>query len=136
MENEIINNNIMRTLDYETRNLQNIYKKTDSLTKFRNRIICGDILDIIKTIPDNSVDLIVTSPPYNLKNSTGNGMKDGRGGKWKNAELVNGYADYNDNMPHEQYVEWQRKCLVEMMRVIPDDGAIFYNHKWRVQNGI
>lgn len=90
----------------------------------------------MKKIPDGSVDLVVTSPPYSLKNSTGNGMKDGRGGKWKNAELVNGYADYDDNMPHELYVNWQRQCLAEMFRVIPDDGAIFYNHKWRVQNGL
>ena len=101
-----------------------------------NKIICGDILSIIKTIPANAVDLIVTSPPYNLKNSTGNGMKDGRGGKWKNAELVNGYADYNDNMPHDLYVKWQRECLTEMWRVLSDTGAIFYNHKWRVQNGL
>ncbi|GHU65068.1 methyltransferase [Clostridia bacterium] len=108
----------------------------DPLSGIRNRIVCGDILSVMQTIPDNSVDLVVTSPPYNLKNSTGNGMKDGRGGKWKNAELVKGYADYDDNIPHGEYVAWQRKCLEQMMRVIPEDGAIFYNHKWRVQNGL
>ena len=37
-------------------------------------------------------------------------------------------------MPHEEYVQWQRACLTEMMRLIPDTGAIFYNHKWRTQN--
>jgi len=111
-------------------------RNIEELTIFRNRIICGDIIDILKTIPDGSVDLVITSPPYNLKNSSGNGMKDGRGGKWKNAELIKGYSDYDDNMPHDQYVKWQRECLFEMLRVIPDDGAIFYNHKWRVQNGI
>jgi modification methylase len=90
----------------------------------------------MKDIPSDSVDLIVTSPPYNLKNSTGNGMKDGRGGKWKNASLVNGYSHHDDNMPHDEYVLWQRECLKEMLRIIPDDGAIFYNHKWRVQGGL
>ena len=109
---------------------------SDPLSHVRNRIICGDILDTMQTIPDASVDLVVTSPPYNLRNSSGNGMKDGRGGKWSGAELINGYAGYNDNMPHEQYVQWQRQCLAEMVRVIPDDGAIFYNHKWRVQRGL
>jgi modification methylase len=63
-------------------------------------------------------------------------MKDGRGGKWKNAELINGYKGHDDNMPHGKYVSWQRKCLSEMFRIIPDNGAIFYNHKWRVQNGL
>jgi len=108
----------------------------DILKAFRNKILCGDVLSHIRDIPDNSIDLVVTSPPYNLKNSTGNGMQDGRGGKWKNAELVNGYAEHDDNMPHEAYVKWQRECLGEMLRVLTDEGAIFYNHKWRVQNGL
>ena len=101
-----------------------------------NKIILGDCLEVMRGLPSESIDLIVTSPPYNLKNSTGNGMKDSRGGKWKNAELVNGYTHHNDCMPHEEYVKWQRECLKEMFRLIPDDGAIFYNHKWRVQDGL
>ncbi|MCX6153054.1 MAG: site-specific DNA-methyltransferase [Candidatus Kapabacteria bacterium] len=101
-----------------------------------DQIICGDCLEIMQKMPDNSIDLVVTSPPYNLKNSTGNGMKDGRGGKWAGAALVNGYSHHNDNMPHEEYVIWQRNCLKEMYRLIKEDGAIFYNHKWRVQDGL
>lgn len=101
-----------------------------------NRIILGDCLDVMKQIPDGSIDLVITSPPYNLKNSTGNGMKDGRGGKWSNAALINGYDNYDDNMPYDEYVVWQRNCLAEMLRIIPDHGAIFYNHKWRVQAGL
>ncbi len=103
---------------------------------FIGKFICGNSIEIMKQIPDESVDLVVTSPPYNLKNSTGNGMKDGRGGKWSNAALINGYSHYNDNMPHEEYTKWQRECLVEMFRIIPENGAIFYNHKWRVQAGL
>jgi site-specific DNA-methyltransferase (adenine-specific) len=103
---------------------------------FINQFICGDCISVMKQMPDNCIDLIVTSPPYNLKNSTGNGMKDGRGGKWENAALVQGYSHHDDNMPHEEYVAWQRNCLTEMMRLLRDDGAIFYNHKWRVQDGL
>jgi modification methylase len=62
-------------------------------------------------------------------------MKDGRGGKWANAALQKGYSHHDDCMPHEEYVKWQRVCLSEMMRVLSDTGAIFYNHKWRVQGG-
>lgn len=101
-----------------------------------NQLLCGDAVETMKTLPDNSIDLIVTSPPYNLKNSTGNGMKDGRGGKWANASLQNGYSHHNDAMPHDQYVEWQREALSEMYRLLSEDGAIFYNHKWRVQAGL
>ncbi|MEI8230475.1 MAG: site-specific DNA-methyltransferase [Candidatus Peregrinibacteria bacterium] len=101
-----------------------------------NKIICGDCLDVMRTMPDACVDLAVTSPPYNLKNSTGNGMKDGRGGKWAGAALMNGYSHHDDCMPHDKYVTWQRDCLTEMMRLLKEDGAIFYNHKWRVQGGL
>lgn len=103
---------------------------------FPNKIFCGDSLQIMRFLPSGCVDLVVTSPPYNLKNSTGNGMKDGRGGKWANAALQRGYSHHHDCMPHEEYVCWQRNCLAEMMRLIPEHGAIFYNHKWRVQGGI
>jgi len=106
------------------------------MKEFKNKIICGDCLEVMKSMPSESIDIVVTSPPYNLKNSTGNGMKDGRGGKWANASLINGYSNYNDNMPHDKYSKWQRDCLTEMLRLIKDDGAIFYNHKWRVQAGL
>ena len=100
-------------------------------------ITCGDCLREMRDIVDGSVGLIVTSPPYNLRNSTGNGMKGSDpGGLWKKPKLAQGYSDTEDNMPHDEYVAWQRECLTEMLRLIPETGAIFYNHKWRVQGGI
>jgi len=102
-----------------------------------NRLIYrGDCLEIMADIPDESVRAVVTSPPYNLKNSTGNGLKNGSGGKWPSAALIDGYDGHDDCMPHDDYVAWQRDCLAEMMRLLRPDGAIFYNHKWRVQNGL
>jgi modification methylase len=58
------------------------------------------------------------------------------GGKWPHALIFNGYESSDDAMPHDEYVKWQRECLTSMMRVLRNDGAIFYNHKWRVQNGL
>ena len=51
------------------------------MDNLKNKLIVGDALTLMRQMPDQSIDLVVTSPPYNLKNSTGNGMKDGRGGK-------------------------------------------------------
>ena len=31
---------------------------------FINKIICGDCVEVMKCIPDNEIDLVVTSPPY------------------------------------------------------------------------
>ena len=105
------------------------------LPNWLNRIHHGDCLDLLARMPAASADLIVTSPPYNLLNSSGNGMKNGNGGKWSRAALMRGYAAHSDAMPHDDYVEWQRACLSAMLRALTPDGAIFYNHKWRVQQG-
>ena len=107
-----------------------------SLADWLCKVHQGDCICLMDQMPEESVDLIVTSPPYNIKNSTGNGLKNGSGGKWPQAELIKGYASHDDAMPHEEYVTWQRDCLHAMMRVLREDGAIFYNHKWRVQRGL
>jgi site-specific DNA-methyltransferase (adenine-specific) len=109
-----------------------------ALKKLLNKIHHADCHDfMLNSLPDKCVDLVITSPPYNLKNSTGNGMSHNtKTGKWAGAALKFGYSDHNDCMPHEEYVAWQRDCLTQMMRVLKDDGAIFYNHKWRVQGGL
>jgi len=99
-------------------------------------LLQGDCLEVMKRLPSASIKAVVTSPPYNLRNSSGNGMRDGRGGKWEQAALLRGYATHLDAMPHAAYVGWQRRCLAEMMRLLRPDGAIFYNHKWRVQKGL
>ncbi|MBR2178871.1 MAG: site-specific DNA-methyltransferase [Selenomonadaceae bacterium] len=108
-----------------------------SLEQSVNNIIHGDCLQVMRTMPNQCVDIVITSPPYNLLNSTGNGLsKNTKVGKWKNAAIKNGYVDYEDNMPYDEYVEWQRECVSEMCRIIKDDGAIFYNNKNRVQAGL
>lgn len=106
------------------------------IEEYLNKIINADCMEVLKKLPDSSIDVVVTSPPYNLKNSTGNGMKDGRGGKWANAALIEGYENYDDCMPNDEYAKWQHEVLLELVRIIKDDGAIFYNHKWRVQAGL
>ena len=101
-----------------------------------NRIVQGDCLQLMSQMPAGSVDLVVTSPPYNLLNSSGNGMKNGNGGKWSRSALMQGYATDHpryrgDRMPHDEYAEWRRECLRAVPRVLSPGGAIFYNHKWR-----
>ena len=125
---------LKRAEEFE-QSLAEMKAKAISEPKLKGKIIQGDCLIGMSKLAAESVRMVVTSPPYNLKNSTGNGMKDGRGGKWSKAALINGYDSHEDMMPHDEYVAWQRKCLDGMMRVLREDGAIFYNHKWRVQDG-
>ena len=95
----------------------------------------GDCLELMRKLPDETVDLVITSPPYNLLSGAGRGMKGAPSGKWLSGKLLNGYDGHSDDLPHDDYVAWQRQCLAEMFRVLKPDGAIFYNHKPRVQNG-
>jgi site-specific DNA-methyltransferase (adenine-specific) len=48
---------------------------------------------------------------------------------------LKGYDEHDDMMDRQDYVAWQRECLAEMIRVLRNDGVIFYNHKWRAQGG-
>lgn len=89
---------------------------------FINKIFCGDCEDVLKQIPDGTVDLIITSPPYNLGNNhhTGNHR----------------YQSYDDALPESQYQDWQIRVLNECYRVLNQNGSIFYNHKNRIKEGI
>lgn len=107
-----------------------------SIESWLNEVHQGDCVELMNRMPAASIDLVVTSPQYNLRNSTGNGLKNGSGGKWESAQLLKGYDQCTDDLPHEVYVAQQRRSLEAMMRVIREDGAIFYNHKWRVQDGL
>lgn len=116
------------------------------------KVVCGDCVEEMRKLPDACVDLVITSPPYNLGNTSGGGFpqlghytpgaplaKRGGQGKWKRASaaggLGHGYNSHDDAMPHEEYVAWQKECLTEMWRVIKPTGAIYYNHKSRIFSG-
>jgi len=43
------------------------------MDKYLNKIICGDCLEILKELPDNSVDLVLTDPPYGINADKGVG---------------------------------------------------------------
>lgn len=104
---------------------------------FENKIICGDALEVMGRMPDQSIDLVVTSPPYNLHIRKTFGNTQNWKGKWNNSKLqAKGYDQHSDYMPEDKYIAWQRSILTESFRLLKDTGAIFYNHKWRVQNGL
>lgn len=66
--------------------------------------ICGDAIEEMKKIPDNSIHLIVTDPPYNLNKDYGNNT---------------------DNLEFNDYLEFSRQWLKEAKRVLTDNGSIY-----------
>jgi len=74
--------------------------------QFLDKVICGDCLEVMRQIPDNTVHLAVTSPPYNL------GI---------------GYDVHNDQLVYEQYLEWMDKIWLETRRVLVSGGRFALN---------
>ncbi|WP_298617660.1 site-specific DNA-methyltransferase [uncultured Thermosynechococcus sp.] len=74
----------------------------------RITIFCGDVNDFVQQIPDNSVTLVVTSPPYNL-------------GK-----------DYENRLSVDQYLKIQSQLIAQLHRILREDGSIC----WQVGNFI
>ncbi len=89
------------------------------MEKYINTLITGDCLEVLQELPSESVDVVITSPPYN---------KHYAGGKL--VKRIN-YEIHNDNMPEEEYEKWQLQVLGELYRVLKSDGHVFYNHKVR-----
>ena len=94
----------------------------------------GDCLSLMKDLPDECVDLIVTSPPYNKRGlSCGGGSSPAENKK----QIWNSFIDYNsydDNMDEEEYRKWQIDIINECFRILKPGGSIFYNHKIRRLN--
>jgi site-specific DNA-methyltransferase (adenine-specific) len=70
------------------------------------KIINGDCIEVMKTFPEGSIDLLVTSPPYNVNIS---------------------YDVHKDDLPMDTYYEWTKDWLRESFRVLKDDGRIAVN---------
>jgi len=79
-------------------------------------------------VESESVDLIITSPPYNLGGNSWPMGGDGR----RHREYGIGYRD---EMEERAYQEWQLACLHEMFRVAKQGASLFYNHKVRNHRG-
>lgn len=71
-----------------------------------NRIINGDCVQVMKDLPESSVDLVVTSPPYNV------GID---------------YDQHKDNLMMTDYWKWTEVWLTELYRVLKDDGRVAIN---------
>lgn len=95
-----------------------------------NKIYNIDVLDGLKLLDDESIDLIITSPPYNKVGL--NGIQKGK--KWNKTIDYDGDPQ-NDNMNENDYQEWQENILNEMYRILKKDGSLFYNHKNRIHKG-
>jgi DNA modification methylase len=96
----------------------------------------ADCMAVFPLLPDESVDIVVTSPPYNMglvPGGNGRGMYR-PGASNKAGRFRDGYDGSNDDaMPYGEYCAWQRTVLAECWRVAR--LGVYYNHRPRIIHG-
>ena len=75
-----------------------------SLQAFVNKVYLGDVMELLRKLPDKSVDMIYSDPDYNV------GIK---------------YGDKSYSVSFDQYIEWYINLSKESLRVLKDDGNMF-----------
>ena len=91
-----------------------------------NKIYNEDCLKTLRRMKDNSIDIVITSPPYNMNLRIRNGEYCSR---QVIKEISTKYENFSDNLPIKQYYDFHSKVLTELLRV---SKLIFYN----IQNGV
>jgi len=77
------------------------------IDKYINKVILGDCLEVMKNIPDNSVDITFADPPFNLKKR---------------------YNGYKDTKEFNEYLQWSEQWIQEMVRITKPTGSIFVHN--------
>jgi site-specific DNA-methyltransferase (adenine-specific) len=70
------------------------------------RFYLGDSVDVLRAFPEASIDLVITSPPYNL------GIR---------------YRSYDDGRPRSEYLQWTDEWVRGVTRALAPRGSLFLN---------
>jgi site-specific DNA-methyltransferase (adenine-specific) len=106
---------------------------TEKMNIPMDKVIHGENLAVMRTLPDESVDLIYIDPPFgtgqvrrleSIRTGSGERTRGGFGGRVYNFEVVSAH-DYRDDMPLEEYLGFLYERLVEMHRILKTTGSIY-----------
>lgn len=82
-------------------------------------IYCGDAIEILKSLPDNSIDMILTDPPFMI--SKEDVIKRGEGTKFKGSDIKLDFGEWDRQWnSREEYLEWCKLWWFECVRVLKD----------------
>lgn len=87
----------------------------------RNQIFCRDCVAGMASLPSESVDLIISDPPFAIEFSAQRTNYNRKGGR-----VLNGYAE----VPAADYADFSRKWLGEARRLLKDTGSAFVFSGW------
>src|SRR5699024_694017 len=93
-----------------------------------NKIYNMDCLEGMKMIEDDSINLVFTSPPYNMNLRVRNGEYCSR---QITKEFSTKYEGFSDNLPMDDYFEFNKNIIEELLRV---SNLVFYNVQFLTGN--
>ena len=78
------------------------------------KLYLGDCLEFMRTMPDKGIDVVITSPPYNMRTRIRNGEYTGRE---SSGDFSNKYSDFRDDMPIDKYYEFHGLVIENILRI-------------------
>ena len=84
-------------------------------------LYCGDCMELLLLLPEKSIDLVVTSPPYNMRTRVRNGEYTERE---KSEHFSKKYKYFDDALPIDEYYLFHKEVLIELFKI---SFIIFYN---------
>ena len=88
------------------------------INKYINKVINGDSIEVLRKLPDNSIDLVITSPPYFQQRDYGNGIN-----------------EIGNEKSEKEYLENLLNIFHECVRVVKETGTIVFNLGDKYING-
>jgi site-specific DNA-methyltransferase (adenine-specific) len=84
------------------------------IKKYIDTVTAGDCIELLKRLPDDSVDMTFADPPFNLRKK---------------------YGRYNDHLKNREYLNWCKMWILELVRVTKSTGSIFLHNipKWLIK---
>ena len=84
------------------------------IKEYIDTVTAGDCIELLKRLPDNSVDMTFADPPFNLRKR---------------------YGKYNDYLRNQEYLDWCKIWILELVRITKYTGSIFLHNipKWLIK---
>ena len=95
--------------ELKTFNFLEFPKNVNNIAETENKIFLTDSLKSIKLIPNNTIDLILTDPPYNNRKNFGDGTV---------------------NLSRQEFEKWNSQWIKECFRILKPTGSIYICIDW------
>jgi len=92
-----------------------------------NKVICGDCLEVIRNIPDKSIDLVITDPPYSVSQKGKIINRNIKHYKWKNRNNISlDFGEWDRQWEDDkEYYKWIESWYIELVRILKSKAWLY-----------